>query len=62
VVFRDSSDLEWGPFNEVLTGTTQRVLNLATDYAAAISETIEGEKPEDAVKRVVDAQSSGDRD
>jgi hypothetical protein len=52
IVFRDSADVEWGPFKDVLIGTTQRALNLASDYAPAIHDTLEGEKPEDAVAKV----------
>src|SRR5882762_4902658 len=50
LVFRDSADLDWGPLKQVVTDTTARVLNLGRRYAGAIEATLNGEKPETAVK------------
>ncbi len=52
VVFRDSADLGWGPFKQVLAATTQKVLNLATEYATTIHDTLDGEKPAEALDKV----------
>jgi hypothetical protein len=52
LVFRDAADLDWGPLEKVIEGTTARVLNLGRRYAVAIRAALEGEKPKDAVKKV----------
>lgn len=49
VVFRDSADIEWGPFEELVVGTTQRALNLATEYGPAVAETVAGKAPAEAL-------------
>jgi len=51
LVFRDSSDLDWGPLDKIVGGTTSRVLNLGRKYAATIKLVIEGESPQSAVKK-----------
>lgn len=52
LVFRDSSDLDTcGPLDQVVSDTTLRVLNLGRRYAAAIEDTLKGDKPEDAVEK-----------
>jgi hypothetical protein len=51
LVFRDSADLDWGPLDKVVSGTTSRVLNLGQRYAIAIQAALKGEKPEAAVKK-----------
>ncbi len=50
-VFRDSADLDWGPLDKIIGGTTSRVLDLGQKYASAIKDTLQGEKPEKAVEK-----------
>ena len=50
LVFRDSTDLDWGPPDLVIKGTTSRVLNLGKRYAMAIKAVLEGEAPDAAVR------------
>jgi hypothetical protein len=52
LVFRDSADLDWGPLETVIGGTTARVLNLGRRYAPAIQSTLDGEKPEKSVNDI----------
>lgn len=52
LVFRDSADLDWGPLDKVIRGTTARVLNLGQRYGGAIEATLRGEKAENAIKKI----------
>ena len=49
LVFRDSTDLDWGPMDALVEGSTARVLNLAESYAAAIANVLKGVSPKDAI-------------
>jgi hypothetical protein len=49
IVFRDSADLTWGPLDEIVNGTTARVLNIGQKYSAAIHATLQGIAPKDAI-------------
>jgi len=49
LVFRDSCDLDWGPLEQLVDGTTARVLNLGERYAVAIDEVLRGVSVVDAV-------------
>lgn len=49
LVFRDSCDLDWGPLEQVVDGTTARVLNLGERYAVAIDQVLQGVPVADAV-------------
>jgi hypothetical protein len=49
VVFRDSTDLDWGPLDQVIEGTTSRTLNLGRKYAKGISAVLKGASPEDSI-------------
>ena len=49
LVFRDSCDLDWGPLEQLVDGTTARVLNLGGRYAVAIAQVLEGVPVVDAV-------------
>lgn len=56
LVFRDSCDLDYGPLETMVTGTTARVLNLGRRYESAITATLKGEKPEVAVEQAESAE------
>jgi len=51
LVCRDSADLDWGPLDHIVSGTTARVLNLGRRYADAIASTLKGTAPADAVAK-----------
>src|SRR4029077_10599522 len=50
LVFRDSADLDWAPAEQVIKGSTLRVLKLGERYAAAIRAVLDGAEPEAAVR------------
>jgi len=50
VVFRDSMPLGYGELAEVVASLTQRVLSLGSHYSPAVSATVAGETPAEAVK------------
>lgn len=49
VVYRDSTDLDWGPLDRLVGGTTTRALNLGQRYAKALEATLAGISPEAAI-------------
>ena len=52
VVFRDSTDLDWGPLEQLVESITARSLNLGQRYAVAIESVLQGLSVQDAVTRV----------
>jgi hypothetical protein len=54
LVFRDSADLSYGPVEEIVNGTTARVLNIGQKYSKAIHATLRGDAPADTI---ADAES-----
>jgi hypothetical protein len=50
VVYRDSADLDWGPIERLVGGTTTRALTTGQRYAKALEQTLAGTAPEIAIR------------
>ena len=51
LVVRDSSEIKYGPLEQIVQGLTTRLFNIAKEYSNAIRETLNGTSPEVAVDR-----------
>jgi hypothetical protein len=58
LVFRDSTDIDRGPLEQLIGGTTSRVLNLGERYGPAVQSVLKGEKPESTVAKADGMSSS----